>query len=252
MLAEAKIWIPNVFILVACVAVIIVLWRMSNQADIKLLEDLTACGAELRTCVRELLHRHEYLGDTKTVMVVGYVDLAFEHHKAIWLLKDCQLYGAAFALVGPVFDAWLRALWINSIATGKEIEQASHDKLRFPPMDRMLANIKQGYFGHAEQDAAFAAVVDRFFQFLTPLWRVLSGYTHPGTRQLARRFTGAQVKASYTHSEIAQALNLATMALMLLMRAFFVSMGKQAEADEVEALLMQYFAEFNERLNKGQ
>jgi hypothetical protein len=29
------------------------------------------------------------------------------------------------------------------------------------------------------------------------------------------------------------------MALMLLMRGFFVSMGKQPEADEVEALLMQ-------------
>jgi hypothetical protein len=44
---------------------------------------------------------------------------------------------------------------------------------------------------------------------------------------LARRFTGAQVKASYTNAEIAQALNLSTMALMLLMRAFFMSMSKQ-------------------------
>ena len=39
---------------------------------------------------------------------------------------------------------------------------------------------------------------------------------------------------------------------MLLMRAFFMSMSKQAEADEVETLLTQYFAEFNERLNKDQ
>ena len=98
----------------------------------------------------------------------------------------------------------------------------------------------------------FAEVVERFFQFLTPLWRVLSGYAHPGARQLARRFNGAQVKASYTEQEIKQALNLSTMALMLLMRAFFMSMSKQAEADEVETLLTQYFAEFNERLNKDQ
>jgi hypothetical protein len=95
-------------------------------------------------------------------------------------------------------------------------------------------------------------VVDRFFQFLTPRWRVLSGYTHPGARQLARRFTGAQVKTSYTEQEINQALNLSTMALMLLMRAFFMSMSMQPEADEVEVLLVRYFAEFNGRLNKGQ
>jgi len=60
------------------------------------------------------------------------------------------------------------------------------------------------------------------------------------------------VKPSYSDVETAQALNLATIALMLLMRAFFMAMSKQPEADEVEALLMQYFAEFNERLNKCQ
>ena len=202
--------------------------------------------------MRELLLPHEYSADTKTVLVVGYVDLALEYHKAIWVLKDSKLYGAAFALVRPVFDAWMRALWINAIATAEQIEQARRDELHWPKMDKMLADIKEVYFGHAEQDAEFAAVVERFFQFLTPLWRVLSGYAHPGARQLARRFTGAQVKASYTEQEIKQALNLSTMALMLMMRAFFMSMSKQAEADEVETLLTQYFAEFNERLNKDQ
>jgi len=234
----------------AVLALVALIYLLSPPMS--LLDDISARGAELRTRVRELLYRHGYSGDTKTVMVVGYVDLAFEHHKAIWLLKDSQLYGAAFVLVRPVFDAWLRALWINAIATAEEIEQASHDKLRFPPVDQMLVDIKRVYFGHAEQDAEFAALVDKFFEFLTPLWRVLSGYTHPGARQLARRFTGAQVKVSYTNAEIAQALNLSTMALMLLMRAFFMSMGKQPEADEVQALFIHYAAEFNERLNKGQ
>src|SRR5262245_57127260 len=203
----------------AVLALVALIYLLSPAMS--LLDDISTCGAELRTRVRELLYRHGYSADTKTVMVVGYVDLAFEYHKAIWLLKDGQLYGAAFVLVRPVFDAWLRALWINAIVTAEEIEQASHDKLRFPPVDQMLADIKRVYFGHAEQDAEFAALVDKFFEFLTPLWRVLSGYTHPGARQLARRFTGAQV--SYTNAEIAQALNLSTMALMLLMRAFFMS-----------------------------
>jgi hypothetical protein len=36
------------------------------------------------------------------------------------------------------------------------------------------------------------------------------------------------------------------------MRAFFMSMGKQQKADEIETLLMQYFAEFNLRLRDRQ
>ena len=181
------------------------------------------------------------------VGLAGYVDIALEHHEAIWLLKERKLTGSAFALARPVFDCWLRALWINAIATEQQIEQASRDALKFPPMRQMRAEIKPVYStSHTIED------VDRLFQFLESLWKILSNYTHSGGRQLARRFTGDQVKPSYTDREIAQALNLPTMALMLLMRAFFMSMGDQRDADETHTLLMQYFAEFNERLQGDQ
>jgi len=230
-----------------------------------LVEDIAKRGAELRNRADELLQRHEYSNQPKTVMMVGYVVIALQHHRAIWLLKDAELYGSAFALVRPVFDAWLRALWINAIATPEQVEQARHDKLRFPRIDTMLADIRPVYFGHAEGDAEFMEAVDKFFYFLgrrdpkdkadtrvTSLWEALHSYTHPGARQLARLFTGTQVKQSYSEWDIAQALNLPTIALIFLMGPFFISMGKQPEADEMHTLALQYFAEFNERLNKGE
>ncbi len=148
--------------------------------------------------MRELLSRGEYSGGIKTRVLAGYVDIALEHHEAIWLLKERKLTGSAFALVRSVFDCWLRALWINAIATEQQIEQAGRDELKFPPMRQMRADIKPVYFKTLED-------ADRLFQFLEPLWRVLSSYTHSGGRQLARRFTGDQVKPSYTDREIAQA-----------------------------------------------
>ncbi len=39
---------------------------------------------------------------------------------------------------------------------------------------------------------------------------------------------------------------------MLLMRVFFMSMRDQRDADETHTLLMQYFAEFNERLQRSE
>jgi hypothetical protein len=219
---------------------------------VSLLDDVTARGAELRTRVHELFARHEYRDTIKNRVLAGYVAIALEQHKGIWLLKDNELRGSALALVRTVMDPWLRALWINAIATEQQIEEAWLDKLRFPKPHEMRADIQQAYFGHADQDAEFAAIVKKFFKVLRKAWSITSSYTHSGGRQIARRFTGDEVKPSYSDVETAQALNLATIALMLLMRAFFMAMGKQPEADEVEALLMQYFAEFNERLNKGQ
>jgi hypothetical protein len=210
-------------------------------------DDIALRGAELRTRMRELLSQGEYSGGIKTRVLAGYVDIALEHHEAIWLLNERKLTGSAFALVRSVFDCWLRALWINAIATEQQIEQAGRDELKFPSMRQMRADIKPVY---SKSDVL--EDVDRLFHFLESLWRILSSYTHSGGRQLARRFTGDHVKPSYTDLEIAQALNLPTMALMLLMRAFFGGGGDHRDADETHNLLMQYFEEFNERLNKGQ
>lgn len=133
-----------------------------------LAKDIAVRGAEFRERVDELLRRHDYPdADTKTFMVVGYVIFAIQLHRAIWLLKDAELYGSAFALIRPVFDACLRALWINAAATPDEIEKASRDKLRFPSIDDMLVAIRPIYFGHADKDAEFTQIVDKLFYWLT-------------------------------------------------------------------------------------
>ena len=253
----------------AALALVALIYLLSPKVS-TLVEDITTRGAEFRERVDVLLRRHEYPNQPKEVLMVGYVMIALEHHRAIWLLKEAELYGSAFALVRPVFDAWLRALWINEIATPQQIERASQAKneFRFPSVYEMLTAIKPIYFGHAEQDPAFKKMVDDFFYYLIgppkdknvpkakpdprfiSLWDVLHGYTHPGPRPLARMFTGSQVKQRYSEVDIAQALNLPTLALIFLMGRFFIRMGKQAEADEVHTLGVQYLEEFNQRLNK--
>jgi len=81
--------------------------------NVSLLDDITAQGTEVRTHLRQLFRRHEYPPDTKTFLLRAYVDIAFEHHDAIWLLAKCRLNGSAFAMVRAVYDAMFRAFWIN-------------------------------------------------------------------------------------------------------------------------------------------
>jgi hypothetical protein len=218
-----------------------------------LVDDIATRGAELRERAHEMLLPHAYDGHLKARILMGYVDIALEHHRAIWTLHERKLNGSALAMVRLVFDAWLRAMWITAKATEQQCEQAWLDTLPFPLMHERRDQIKEAYFAIATaNDPEFAELVTRFLDWLKALWKVLSSYTHSGGRQIARRFTGDQVKPSYSDIEIAQALNLSTMALMMLMRTFFMAMNQEPEADEVRTRLLQYFEEFNDRLNQGE
>ena len=247
--SESYIFLAVVVVL-ALVALIYLLSPMS------LLEDITTRGAEIRARLRDLLERHSYPGDTKNQLLAAYVDIALEHHKAIWLLSASELNGSALALVRPMFDAYLRALWINKVASAEEVEQASRDKLWFPKMSKMRDDIQQAYFPiPAVKDPEAAErekLAETFFQSLGETLTTLNSYTHPGGLQIVRRFTGDRVKPKYSEGEIAEALNLATIALLLLLHTFFVSMRCPKEAEEAGTVLRQYHDDFAERLRGGQ
>jgi uncharacterized protein DUF6988 len=233
------------FILVAGAAVIIVLWRM-KKADIKLMEDVTERGAEIRARLRELLARHEYTTDARTVLVIGAVDQALEHHEAICLLRERELTGAALAIIRLLYDAMFRALWIRAVATEEQVEQASREELNWLRI-RIRDDIKRAYFGTPE-DPKKAAKLDNLFDSLEQLWKVLCSYTHSGALQLSRRFTFDQVKPDYSPREIAEALNSATIGLLFCLHLLFRSMGAHNEAEETVTMLGRYNEEFSERL----
>ena len=75
--------------LAAGIAIMISLLRLRSikrrRKAMSLIDDLSQRGDELRAQVRTMVERHEYATNTKSVMLVAYVDLALEHHAAIWL-----------------------------------------------------------------------------------------------------------------------------------------------------------------------
>jgi hypothetical protein len=223
-----------------------------------LLDDVATRGDQVRGRLYEFMQRHKYDSGTKNVVLVAYVAIALEHHKAIWILSKLGLNGSAFALLRAVFEAYWRALWINKVATPEQIEQASRDELQFPKMQQMRADIKQAYFATPNEkeltpdDLAEAQRLrelgDKFFGYVTKMWPALNSYTHSGGLQIGRRFTGDQVKANYSEADIAQALTVATTAVLLQLHMFFISTQHYDEVEEIHTMLRQYRADFGERL----
>ena len=208
-----------------------------------LLDDITAQGAEVRERLRQLFHRHEYPQDTRTYLLKAYVDIAIEHHDAIWLLAKCRLNGSAFAMVRLVYDAMLRAFWINKVASEQQIERAIDDKLGFP-LKKILVQIKRDYFSDRPQEEA--ELFDSFLQLIKEAWGAMCSFTHSGALPIRRRFTGDELKPNYSEGVIGEALSSATIALLLLLHTFFVSMKCQKEAEETGTMLSQW--NFGDRL----
>ena len=216
---------------------------------VSVLNDIRIRGAQIRERLRQLFLRNEYPRNTRTFLLRAYVDIALEHHEAIWLLTKSKLDGSAFAMVRLVYDAMFRAFWINKVATEQQIEQATRDEFGFP-IETIFAEIKRDYF--SDRPPEEAQQFDDFLQSIKKAWGPMCSYTHSGALQLARRFTGDKLKPDYSEGAIVEASNLVTIALLLLMHTFFVGMRCPREAEEAGTLLRQYHDDFAEALRSCQ
>jgi hypothetical protein len=215
---------------------------------VSLLDDIIARGAEVRRELRGLLPRHKYQGNTKSIVLMAYVDIALEHHEAIWLLTEAKLYGSAFALLRPLFDVMQRGYWINKCASPEQIEATLHDEFKLPSTGKILADIKRDYLAPVQPGSSDVTPkqADQFIRMLKDVWKAMCSYTHSGSLQLHRRFKDDRIRPDYSEGDIAQALRLAMTPLFLLLNMFFVSMGKSEEAKEVRTMLQQFTAEFKD------
>jgi uncharacterized protein DUF6988 len=233
------------YIILAVVAALALVALIYLLSPMSLLEDITTRGAEIRTRLRELLPRHA-TGDAKTDWLIASTDIALEHQEAVERLVKSELYGSAFGVV-QMFDAMIRALWINACATTKQIEQACREELHWPT-SKMREAIKQAYFS-GPCSSEEAARRETLFEFLDKSWPIMCDYTHSGSRQIARRFTkSGNLKPDYSDGAIVQAVNLTNFAVLLMTSMLFHSMGDESKADKSASMRRDYAKEFGERL----
>jgi len=182
-------------------------------------------GLRFRVQIRGLLCEGEYTSETKTTLLIAYVDIALEHHEAVALLIKSKLYGSAFALTRPLFETVFRALWINC-ASHDQIEKAARNDNKFPPIGDIVATIDDRYS------------TDNFFTSIKrKSWTAMCSYVHSGLLQTARRFTDNTVKSSYSNIELLEVLNATNTAIILLGRMFFMSLQWTEQAAIVEKML---------------
>ena len=138
-----------------------------------------------------------------------------EHHQAILLLlsQTHPLYAPAFALVRPVFEAYLRGVWLAHCAADADVGRFTQGESP-PKVPAMLAAIKQ----RSEFDSGqLSAIYSR-------CWSVMCAYTHTGSQQVLRWNTSDSIQPNYSDADVDEVLSF-TGALALLSALGFATIS---------------------------
>lgn len=193
-------------------------------------EHLARVGNTVKAA-KDIIGKHGYPDDMRTVIVMGLLDQMREHNDSILLLIRSGHVGSAFALARGTFENLYRGLWFNFCATDAEIAQfEKEDRLpRGLTMDEMAKVI----------DATYRAG-DFFKDFKKRAWGPMCSFAHTGLLQLGRRFNDDVVEGVYSDKEIYEVTTTATTCFLMLTGRFLAAQNHAEESKAAEDLIPTY------------
>ena len=158
------------------------------------------------------IHNLTIPSDERTRIVVGLIDLGLEHEKSIGILATNKFYGSGFALSRPLFEAYIRAVWLRNCATQDEIEKFKK------------GNIDKS-FGALIEDIEKLEAYD--VQVLSDIknksWAIMNDFTHGGVLQALGRNKSEFIEPNYPKQDILGAIDFAiSIGLFLTMEVAYI------------------------------
>lgn len=129
----------------------------------------------------------------------GCFSVTQDHQCAITLLLDEKMFASAFALLRPLYESYIRGLWLAHCATEEHVERFKQAD-EPPKIAAMLAAIEG-------LDAYSAGTLSRF---KAESWSAMCSYTHTGSRQVLRWQTEAAIEPNYPPEEICEVAKAST------------------------------------------
>lgn len=123
---------------------------------------------------------------------------ALEHHEAIVLLVRRNLNGSALALVRPMFEIYVRAIWLGHCASEIDLERFQKGKLK-----KEFAELVSDVETHEGYNVGVLSDVKK------KSWRTMNDYTHGGPRQVIRRITADSIASNYSTEEMQELVTFA-------------------------------------------
>lgn len=133
----------------------------------------------------------------RVLLAVSCYDIVIEHHFGIVILLQSRISGSAFALVRPLFETFVRGIWLRHCATEEQIASYVSDKLELQFWQLLQAvesvdGFQEGVLSDLKKSA----------------WHAMNSYTHGGIQQAGRRISGEYIEPHFSADEIDEVIKM--------------------------------------------
>ena len=104
-------------------------FRWIKLVRTRMTQSLTDKAFELHHWITQRLDGLDISRERRTLLAVSCHDVVIEHHIGIVTLSRSGINASAFALVRPLFETFVRGVWLRRCATDKQIDLYVRDKL---------------------------------------------------------------------------------------------------------------------------
>ncbi len=164
-----------------------------------MIDEATVASAEARIAHLALkIEGLEFPASDRNRLSAACFHQALEHHEAIILLVRRKLIGSALALVRPLFEIYVRAIWLGKCATDLDLGRFQKGKL-----EREFAGLVADIESHEGYNVGVISGVKK------NSWRAMNDFTHGGPLQVIRRITADSIAANYSPQEVQEVVTFA-------------------------------------------
>jgi hypothetical protein len=161
--------------------------------------------------------------DDRSRLSLALLQLVQEHHASIVILIQHQQYGSAFALLRPLYEAYVRGVWLARVASEREFSRFQRDE-NFSLKDlASKVSVLPTFDG-----TNFAGLAGRALN-------AMHSYTHNGYLASVRRQSPDAIEPAYEVAEIREVLEVAQ-ALGVLATAEILDMAEMPDIGRIEEL----------------
>ena len=173
--------------------------------------------------------------DDRSRIAGALFDIVHEHHRAVLVLLEKQLYGSAGSLLRSIFESYVRGVWFMKCASEWDVEQFQKDIFKSGTFEDRLKDIER-VDGAAHGD---------LLTLKQKGWTALNSYTHGGFRPVGRRFMGNELMANYSEKEISEVERMANAFSVLAVFQIGELSGNANLSKDAETLAVEYMENYS-------
>ncbi len=192
----------------------------------KSLEEVLQESKDIHTWAISSLDGIPFPVNKRLLISIAAFDVVLDHFTGITALIEKRVYGAAFALARPLFETFVRAVWLKDCGTDQDLLAFERDEFSRSCGQSLkeieqLESFRSGALSNLKKQA----------------WSAMSSYTHGGFQQIARRVNGKTIDPNYSNEEIIEVLRLSqAFALMSFIQIVLVANRRDLEKLAIQRL----------------